>query len=142
MILTFPDVCDALYRVAGLALGADAVFDGPPASMPGSSGLAIGATREDTASDFAAPPAGLSGATAEDLTVTCLAWSGSGDVVCKPMRDRVREIVATLADGIATDPTLDGVVDRAEITGGTWMQEQTGEGALVTLEFRIACQTY
>lgn len=142
MILAFPDVCDALYRIMSLALGADAVFDGPPAAMPGSSGLAIGATREDTTSDFAAPPAGLSGATSEDLTVTCLAWAGSGDVVFAPMRDRVREITQAVATGITADPTLGHVVDRAEITGGTWMQEQTGEGALVTLEFRVVCTTY
>jgi hypothetical protein len=137
MILAFPAVCDALFSRLTTALGSSSVFDGPPARIPGSSGLALGTTREDVSSDFTADPAGLSGVTAEGFSVTCLAWAGGGGVTFKPFRDRVRDIVAATADAIASDPTLSGAVDTAEVTGGTWLQEQTGEGALVTCEFRI-----
>lgn len=142
MILAFPAVCDVLATRLTTSLGAASVFDGPPARMPGLSGIALGTTREDVSSDFTADPAGLSGVTAEGFSITCLAFAGGGGVVFKPMRDRVREIVVAVADAVAADLTLGGAVDTAEITGGTWLQEQTGEGALVTCEFQIAVRTF
>ena len=142
MIPIFPQVCDALTLSLGQVLGADVVFDGPPVRDVGSSGLAIGATREDTSAGFSAEASDLAGGVSEGLTITCLAWSGSGDVVFKPARDRVGDIVTATTTRIAADRTLGGVVDTADVTGGTWMQEQTGEGALVTCEFRIFVQQY
>jgi hypothetical protein len=142
MIPTFPKVCDALMTSLGQVLGADVVFDGPPVRDVGSSGLAIGATREDTSAGFSAEPSDLSGGISESLTVTCLAWSGSGDVIFKPARDRVGEIVTATTNRIAADRTLGGAVDSADVAGGTWLQEQTGEGALVTCEFRVTVQKY
>jgi hypothetical protein len=129
--LAFPEVCDALTAAFSLALGADNVFDGPPAQMVRASGLAIGATREDVSSEFSSPPA-----------VTCLAWSGGGDVVFKPHRDAVNTIMTAVAEQLAADRTLGGVADTAYMTGGTWMQEQTGDGALVTCEFRIVINRF
>jgi hypothetical protein len=140
--LAFPEVCDALTAAFSLALGADNVFDGPPAQMVRASGLAIGATREDVSSEFSSPPAGLDGTVGEDITVTCLAWSGGGDVVFKPHRDAVNTIMTAVAEQLAADRTLGGVADTAYMTGGTWMQEQTGDGALVTCEFRIVINRF
>jgi hypothetical protein len=137
MIPSFPDVCDALTTALGQTIGSSNVYDGPPAQFIGSSGLAIGATREDVSSEFTSSPAGLGGASDQDLTVTCLAWSGGGGVIFKPHRDTVGGIVAATTNRISTDPSLGGVVDTCEVTGGTWAQEQTGEGALVTCEFRV-----
>jgi hypothetical protein len=142
MIYNFPAVCDALTTALGQAIGSSNVYDGPPARFLGSSGLAIGATREDVSSEFTSSPAGLSGGSDQDLTVTCLAWSGGGGVVFKPHRDVVRDIVAATTDRVTADQSLGGVVDIAEVTGGTWMQEQTGEGAIVTCEFRINARKF
>ena len=142
MILSFPEVCDALTASMGQILGKDVVFDGPPVRDVGTSGLAIGATREDDTSSFAAQAADLAGGISESLTITCLAWSGSGDTVFKPARDQVRAIVAAVSVQLQADPTLGGAVDTSDITGGTWTQEQTGEGALVTCEFRIATRQF
>ena len=142
MILAFPAVCDALTASLSQVLGADSVYDGPSVQDIGSSGLAIGATREDTSAGFSAEASDLAGGVSEGLTITCLAWSGSGDVVFKPARDRVGDIVTATTNRIAADRTLGGAVDTADMTGGTWMQEQTGEGALVTCEFRIVVQKY
>jgi len=70
VILSFPAVCDALMSSLSQVLGADRVFDGPPVQSVGSSGLAIGATREDTSAGFSAEAADLAGGLSEGLTVT------------------------------------------------------------------------
>jgi len=62
--------------------------------------------------------------------------------VFKPARDQVGDIVTATTDRIAADRTLGGVVSTADVTGGIWQQEQTGEGALCTCEFRILVQQY
>lgn len=142
MILVFPAVCDALAAALGSTLGTANVYDGPPARFVGTSGIAIGATREDVSSEYTSDPAGLGGGTSEFVTVACLAWSGGGGTVFKPLRDAVRAIVSTTTDRIQADPSLGGVCDTADISGGTWMQEQTGEGALVTCEFRIIVRRF
>lgn len=142
IIVAFPDACDALTASLGQALGADNVFDGPPPRLIGLSGLAVGATREDVSSDFTVDPADLSGGTAEGISITCLAWSADGRVVFKPHRDAVRALVVAAETRIAADRTLGGAVDTCDVTGGTWTQEQTGEGALVTCEFRISLRRF
>jgi hypothetical protein len=142
VIPVFPQVCDALVASLSQVLGADLVFDGPPVRDVGSFGLAIGATREDVSSSFSAEASDLAGGVSEGLTITCLAWSGSGDTVFKAARDRVGDIFSATTARIAADRTLGGAVDMVDIVGGTWMQEQSGEGALVTLEFRIFVQAY
>jgi hypothetical protein len=43
---------------------------------------------------------------------------------------------------LGADPTVSGAVDTASLTGGTWTQEQTGEGALVTCEFRVSLRRF
>jgi hypothetical protein len=140
-VIGFPAACDALVTAFQQATGGD-VFDGPPARLPGSSGVAVGAAREDAASEWSAPPAGLDGSSGEDVTVTCLAWSGGGGVVFKPHRDTVRGLLELADAALAADRSLDGAVSTAYLTGGSWTQEQTGEGALVTCEFRINCRRF
>jgi hypothetical protein len=142
MILVFPAVCDALTTMLGQKIGSSNVYDGPPARFVGSSGLAIGATREDVSSEFNADPAGLGGGVSEGVTVTCLAWAGGGGTVFKPFRDTVRGIVSAVTDVVTADPSLGGVCDTSDITGGTWTQDQTGEGALVACEFRISVRKF
>lgn len=142
MSLVFPAVCDALTSKLGFLLGTPSVYDGPPARFVGSSGVAIGATREDVSSEYSASPASLDGDTSEGVTVACLAWSGGGGTVFKPHRDIVRAIVDTVSTLIVSDPSLGGVCDTSDITSGVWMQEQTGDGALVSCEFRIVIRRF
>lgn len=142
MIPAFPQVCDALVASLRQVLGADVVFDGIPVQQVGAAGVAVGATREDTSSGFAARPSDLAGGISESLTITCLAWSGDGRTVFKPHRDAVGATMLAVIAVVDADRTLGGVVDTAEVTGGTWQQEQTGEGVLVTCEFQITVQTY
>jgi hypothetical protein len=54
----------------------------------------------------------------------------------------VNTIMTAVAEQLAADRTLGGVADTAYMTGGTWMQEQTGDGALVTCEFRIVIDRF
>jgi hypothetical protein len=137
MILAFPQICDALTTLMNNALGATRVFDGPQVRQVGPSGVAIGATREDVSSEFTSDSSSLGGDVNQGTTITCLAWAGGGGTVFKPYRDTVRDIVTAASDAIAADRTLGGVVSTADLTGGVWMQEQTGEGAVVTCEFRV-----
>lgn len=136
-----PEVLDALVTawrnaqdLAGLR--PDQVYDGPSVSYVGTEGVAVGASREDNAVEFTYPAAGL-GSAADRFTITCLAWSGSGDPTMKPRRARVDAILDALEQRLAEDRTLGGVVSQAWITGGSLVQEQN-RGALVTAEFRVS----
>jgi hypothetical protein len=142
MIPTFPQVCDALVASFGQVLGPDLIFDGPPVRDVGASGLAIGATRDDDTTAFVAVPSDLASGITEGLTIVCLAWSGSGSTVFKPARDEVGGILTAVATRLVADRTLGGVVDTADLSGGTWTQEQTGAGGLVTCEFKITVQKF
>jgi hypothetical protein len=142
MISTFPAVCDALAQRWSVALGSDLVFDGPAVRQAGPNGLSIGATREDISSSFTADPADLGGGYREETTISCLAWAGGGGTVFKPFRDAVRQIVQTALDSLAADPTLGGVVSTAELIGGTWSQDQSGDGGLVTCEFQVVVRKF
>lgn len=136
-----PAVCDYLAAAFAAQLGPGRVFDGPPTQYIGSSGVALGATREDESVIWDAPTSDMTGS-GEAFTLRCLAWSGSGDVTFKPHRDAVAVFLVAAEEVVAADRTLGGAASTAWITGGTWMQEQTGSGALVTCEFRIDCTTY
>lgn len=114
------------------------VLDGPAVEYVGSAGVAVGATREDVIADWAVRPADLAGDSRLTLPITCLAWSGSGSTAFGPHRTVVAAVLAAIEAELATDRDLGGVVSTAWITGGTWMQEQTGAGALVTCEFRVS----
>lgn len=140
-MIAFPGVCDALVTALTQATGV-LVFDGPPARMVGSSGISVGATREDIVSEWLAPATSLDGLSGEDLTIACLAWSGGGGVVFKPHRDVVGGLLDLVIQRLTADPTVGGAVSRTEVAGGSWTQEQTGEGALVTVEFRVSLHRF
>jgi hypothetical protein len=113
------------------------VLDGPAVNYVGTAGVAVGATREDVAVDWSTRPGDLAGDSRQTLPITCLAWSGSGSTSFAPHRTTVAAILTAIEAELAADRDLGGVVSTAWITGGTWMQEQTGSGALVTCEFRV-----
>jgi hypothetical protein len=135
--LTFPVVSDALVAKLTIALGTSLVFDGPPSRYVGSTGVAVGATREDMSSEVNFNAADLGGGLNQELSVHVLAWSGSGDTTFKKHRDNVAALIQIVIDTVAGDRSLGGVVSTSDVTSGTWMQEQTGDGALVTCEITI-----
>lgn len=137
-----PGVFDAFTAAMVGALGAGVVFDGPPVAYVGSRGVALGATRDSESVPWLAPPSDLGGEGGEAFSIPCLAWSGSGDTVFKPHRDAVAAFLVVAEQVVSADRRFGGVVDTAWITGGTWLQEQTGSGALVTCEFRIDCTRF
>lgn len=136
-----PAVFDTLVASLVAVLGSGQVFDGPPAQYTDTRGLSVGATRQDESVDWQAPTSDLAGA-GETFTIRCLAWAGSGATVFKPMRDQVAEYLTAVENVLSADRSIGGAVSTAWISGGTWMQEQTGQGALVTCEFRIGCTRY
>lgn len=135
-----PEVLDALvtlWRSADNLAGLrpDQVYDGPPITYLGTEGVSVGASRKDDSVEFTLPSAGL-GSTGDRFTISCMAWSGSGDTAMKPRRDRVNEILDGLERYLEQDRSLGGVVDTAWIVGGSFSQEQN-RGALVVADFRI-----
>lgn len=135
-----PEVLDALVALwrdgAPAGLRADQVFDGPPAGeYVGTEGVAVGASVQDNAVEFTARPADLGWQrSAERCTVPCLVWSGSGDTAMKPHRARVDQILEALDQALVDDRTLGGAVSRIQLVSGALVQQQTGTGALVTVE--------
>jgi hypothetical protein len=118
------------------------VLDGPAVDYVGTAGVAIGATREDIAAEWSNAPGDLAGGSRLTMPITCLAWSGSGSTPFAPHRATVVAVLNAIEAELAADRSLAGAVSAAWITSGTWTQEQTGAGALVTCEFRVTCQRF
>lgn len=137
-----PGVFDTLTAAMVGAFGPGLVFDGPPAKYVDSKGVALGATRDSESVPWFAPPSDLGGASGEEFSIPCLAWAGWGQITFKPLRDDVAVFLTVAEELLAADRTIGGSVSTAWITGGTWLQEQTGTGALVTCEFRIDCTRF
>lgn len=137
-----PEVLDrltAIWQAAQPAgLRPDQVHDGPVTQYVGTEGVAVGASAEDLSVELTQPASDVGGGQGERATVTCMIWSGSGSTTFKPLRDRVDAIQDALEQALATDRTLGGVVSYAELTSGAWSQLQTGNGALVRAEIRVA----
>jgi hypothetical protein len=143
-----PEVLDALTRtwrtsadVQSAGIRPDQVLDGPPTSYMYSEGIAVGASREDNSVEFRRNPSSMTDSN-ERFDVTCLAWSGSGDTVFKLLRDRCDAFLAAADAALAADRTLGGVVSNAWLVDGAMTQEQTGQGALVMVEFTIEATNY
>jgi hypothetical protein len=136
-----PEVLDALTAIWKTAqpagLRPDQVHDGPVVEYVGTEGVAVGASAEDISVEFALPGADLGGGSGERANVVCLVWAGSGDTICKPLRDRVDAVIDALDQAIADDRSLGGVVSHAWLTSGALSQLQTGRGALVRAEIRV-----
>lgn len=141
-----PEVLDALvtrWRTAQdlSGLRPDQVHDGPPTTYVGNEGVAVGASRNDNAIEFAQSATDVAGGQADRFRVTCQAWSSSGDIAMKPRRDRVDAIIDALDSHLAVDRTLGGAVSTAWIVGGAFIQEQN-RGALVIAEFSVSVRRF
>ena len=143
-----PEVLDALtelWRASPLVQEAgirpDQILDGPPVTYLYSEGVAIGASREDNSVEFFSSATGLD-TQDERFNVNCITWAGYGDTTFKPLRDKCDSFLAALDNALATDRSLGGVISNAWLTSGAITQEQTGNGALVMVEFTIQATLY
>lgn len=116
-----PAAIDALLarlRVrAGLA-GVQ-ILDGPEAAWPENEFVAVGLSPEDLTVPSTRSPAGP-GSTLQVGDIVCLARSGSGDTALGPRRRRVFALVDEVVAELDADPSLDGAVDHAEVTGSLY----------------------
>jgi hypothetical protein len=142
MDLAITDIYDAVtagFRTIVLdGFTTDQVFDGPQVDYVGTEGVAVGATVDDTRGTFELPRLNLRSAQGESGSFPNLIWSGSGDVTFTERRLRVKAIFGALATWLAANRKLGDLVATSWIEGGEMDQLQTGRGALVTCEFRVA----
>jgi hypothetical protein len=74
----------------------------------------------------------------EQYDVTCLASSWRGEERdAKVVRDAAYALVDAIAEDLAKDQRLGGLVLRANLTTSMFAQEQTSKGAVATLRFIV-----
>jgi hypothetical protein len=79
----------------------------------------------------------------EQYEITCLvsAWHGH-ETDPKSPRDAVYSVVDRLADALALDQTLDGLVARIRLRTDAYAPEQTSMGAVATVRFILIVDAY
>lgn len=70
-----------------------------------------------------------------DVVGLVSSWSGSTDITA--CRVRADALLDAFRRDLMADPTLGGVVARAEVTSRSWSQFQTGQGCEVPIEFTV-----
>lgn len=121
------------------------VLDGSTVDALELAGIAVGATRgalsgvavADPSAQFLVPTYGQSSEASSRTSFTSTIWAGAGDTSFGPHRSRAEALFVAASSALDDDRTLRGTVSAAWITAGQVVQEQTGDGALVTVEFRI-----
>jgi hypothetical protein len=78
----------------------------------------------------------------EAFEITSLASSWRGDDDPKQVRDRVYHFIDLIEDELQRDPTLGGVVARAQLRSEAFAQEQTNKGPVATVQFVIAVDAF
>lgn len=144
MNLVYPALCDNF--VATLSTWPDlagvTVLDGPSVNYAGNEGIAIGASREDIAGEYAVNASDMASDGAGTLSLTSTVWVRTGDTTFTAARSRCGQLYSATAAALASDRTIDGAVSTAWIVGGSFDQMQTGNGVLVFVEFRIEATVF
>lgn len=153
-VSTVPAVLDSLVALAEVAVSGKQlpkrppvqVLDGGPHKDTAPEVIAIGFTgiageaaveNTRTVEQMAADP------TREQYDVTNLASSWLGDQKDpKLVRDRCYELIDALADEIARDQTLGGLLMRARVSSQLLAPEQTSKGAVATVRFIVHCDGF
>lgn len=145
--LVIPAATDAfvrLLRIAATTVGltSDDVLDGPSPGNAGTSGVVVGASRENPSGEFRMPESDMSSSGGQNFSLTCLAWASTGDTDWASSRTRCAELVAWADSVLAADRTLGGSVSSAYIVDGVFDQEIGPQGIVVTIEFRIEANVF
>lgn len=140
-VSTVPAVLDELVRRARLVLPEAQVLDGGPHRDTEPDVIAIGFTGEPgevavedtrTREQLDVSP------DRERYDITCLASSWKGNEHDpKAVRDRVYEMLDTLAAELERDQRLGGLVNRVRLSVLELAPEQTNRGAVATVRFVI-----
>jgi hypothetical protein len=113
------------------------ILDGPSPFDTGAAGIAVGASLEDPSGEFAIEKAAVQGDGRQRFTLRCIAWALSGETVWQKSRNKCTDIVRIAEATLATDRTMMGTVSSAFMVGGSFAQQMSDVGNLVTCEFRI-----
>lgn len=139
-----PDALDALVAAFRAAPGLEGVrvFDGPVVTQAAPmEALCVGFSGDPTepaAAQVESAREGLSVARSrEQYPVQCAAsvLNGKGDI--SAARRRAYELYAVAGAVLAADPTLGRTVLSAQPGGGSLVQDQTPDGAVVTVAFAV-----
>lgn len=153
-VSTIPAVLDELVVRAGLAMAGMTlpgkkpveVFDGGPHKDTEPEVIAIaftGISGEAAVENTLTIEQMTVEPTREQYDVTNLASSWLGEEVDpKPVRDRLYALLDAIADEIARDQTLNGLLMRARVSSQLFAQQQTNKGAVATVRFVIHCDGY
>ena len=144
MNLIYPALCDGLVAVLKVwpDLAGVSVLDGPSTEYAGNEGIAVGASREDIAGEFAVNASDMSSDGSGTHSLTSTVWVRTGDTTFSAARTRCGQLYTAAAAGLASDRTLKGAVSTAWVVGGSFDQMQTGSGVLVFVEFRIEATVF
>lgn len=77
---------------------------------------------------------------AYEITSVASAWDGGTDA--KAVRDRVFGFLGEVADFLAKDPMLGGLVMKTRMATEALAPEQTSKGAVATVQFTIAIDAF
>lgn len=134
------DVIDALLTAFQAVPGVK-VYDGQPFKLDVPDVIVVGFSPSRPAVDVNQRTSDWDDGRAETMTVVCLASALRGKPDIAPVRARAMEILDAVQAALAADPTLGGLVERAEIGMDLSVEQaQTDKGAAVTVEFSVAAQ--
>lgn len=138
-VSTVPAALDALVTGLTAALPDVQVVDGQPVTtegdvicigfggVDGEPGVESTRTREQLARE----------PDRERYDITCLASSWSGDTDAKAVRDGAYDLLASVRDYLAVNPTLGGAAMQTRLSTESLTQSQTQEGALADIRFVV-----
>ena len=119
------------------------VLDGPDTTDSSTEGVAVGATTVGGLSGrFEISPSDLPSSGRQTFTLSCLAWTRTGETDFRDARRRCAEIVRDAEQVLATDRTMGGTVSSAFVVGGTFTQRLDADGFIVLIEFRIQAKLF
>lgn len=138
-------VLDALVATVRVGMPDDVVtIDGQPLTIHDPDLLVIGWSATAPAVDIDQEFSDLGGGRTERLRIACLASAYRGETDDEAVafaRNRTVELLDLLTAVLEDDPTLGGVVERAEFgTAGALDQAQTKNGPAATIEFTVLAE--
>ena len=134
----------AIYALVGMfrdTLTGLQVLDGPEAAWPSKEFLVVGLSPEDLMVPASRLPRGPE-STPESADITCMVRSWTGDTAIRPRRDRAYQILDTVTELLASDPTLGGACGYAEVTGSIYAPSQSQSGVVVDVIFVVRATNF
>lgn len=136
-----PGAIDALVALFRDTLNGLQVLDGPEAAWPSKEFLVVGLSPEDLMVPATRLPRGPE-STPESADITCMVRSWTGDTAIRPRRDRAYQILDSVTELLASDPTLGGACGYAEVTGSIYAPSQSQSGVVVDVIFVVRATNF